>query len=71
MTTAPRDIAVTTSMRSTKMYTMHEALAREHMYELRRQARQHRAASAGRSTRAERRWHRLQRVARSTHERSA
>jgi hypothetical protein len=66
-TAAPRHIAITTSMRSTKMYSMHEALAREHMSELRRQASEHRVASESRAARRQRR---LQWLARSTHQRS-
>ena len=50
------------------MYSMHEALAREHMSELRQQASQFRAA---REARAERRYRRLQRLARSAHHRSS
>lgn len=49
------------------MYSMQEALAREHMSELRRQASEHRAASESRSVRRQRR---LQWLARSTHQRS-
>ena len=49
------------------MYSMQEALAREHMSELRRQASEHRAAS---QPRAERRYRRLQWLARSMHQRS-
>ena len=48
------------------MYSMQEALAREHMSELRRQASHYRAA---REARAERRYRRLQRLARSAHDR--
>lgn len=69
MTAASHHIAVTTSTSgSTKMYSMQEALAREHMAELHRQASQHRAAS---EARAERRRRRLQRMARAAHQRSA
>jgi hypothetical protein len=64
---APHPVAITTSMRSTKMYSMQEALAREHMSELRRQAREHRAASQSVAARRQRR---LQWLARSTHDRS-
>jgi len=49
------------------MYSMQEALAREHTSELRRQAREHRAASQSRAARRQRR---LQWLARSTHDRS-
>jgi len=49
------------------MYSMHEALAREHMSELRRQASEHRVASQSRAARRQRR---LQWLARSTHQRS-
>jgi hypothetical protein len=49
------------------MYSMHEALAREHMSELRRQASEHRVASQSRAARRQRR---LQRLARLTHQRS-
>lgn len=66
MSAAPHHVSVTTSMRSTKMYSMQEALAREHMSELRRQASHYRAA---REARAERRYRRLQRLARSAHDR--
>ncbi len=67
MTTASHHIAVTTSIGSRKMYSMQEALAREHRKELRRQASEHRAAS---EARAERRRRRLERLARSAHRRS-
>lgn len=70
MNAASHHIAVTTSTStgSTKMYSMQEALAREHLAELHRQASEHRTA---RRARAERRRRRLQRMARSTHRRSA
>lgn len=67
MTAAPHRLSAITSMRSTKMYSMHEALAREHMSELRRQASEHRVASQSRAARRQRR---LQRLARLTHQRS-
>lgn len=48
------------------MYSMQEALAREHMTELRRQASKHRAT---RQSSADRRYRRLQWLARSSHQR--
>jgi len=68
MNAAPHHVSVTTSMRSNKMYSMQEALAREHMSELRRQASERREAG---QARAERRYRRLQRLARSAHHRSS
>lgn len=53
---------------STEMYTMHEALAREHMRQREREARQHRLVSE--LTRA-RRWHYLERRAHAAHRRHA
>jgi hypothetical protein len=69
MSTTPHRIAVTTTTAgSITMYSMHEALAREHMSELRRQAGEQRAANQARAARRERR---LQRLARAAHRRSS
>jgi len=50
------------------MFSLHEALARERIREMRRTASEHRAAN---QTLASRRSRRLQRLARSTHQRPA
>jgi hypothetical protein len=68
MTAAPHHIAVTITTGSMKMYSMQEALARERMSEMHRQARERRAAS---QARAERRRRRLEQLARSAHRRSS
>ena len=58
--------SITTLPGSTKMYSMQEALARERMSESRREARISRIAS---QMAAARRWRRLERIARSVHQR--
>lgn len=55
------------STRSTEMYTLHEALAREHLRGLEREARQMRVA---RELAAARRWHRLEHRARTAQRRA-
>ena len=54
--------------RSNAMYTLHEALAREHQLRREREARQHRLVSG---LAAERRWRYLERRAHSAHVRHA
>jgi hypothetical protein len=68
MSAASPHIAVSNSTGSLKMYSMHEALARERMSELHRQARERRVASEARAARRRRR---LERMARSAHRRSS
>lgn len=60
--------STTTDFRSIKMISMHEALARERLYESQRSARMSRLA---RELAATRRWRRLERLARTVHERHA
>ena len=66
-TRAERHITVKT-LRSTQMYTMYEALAREHMRSLGREAHQRRIA---RELAAARRWHRVALRAERAHRRHA
>ena len=54
--------------RSTEMYTMHEALARERMQDDQRRSRE---ATVARQLRAQRRWHRVSRYARAAERRHA
>ena len=61
-------INITSLPGSTKMISMHEALARERMYESHREARLSRVAN---QMAAARRWRRLERIARSVHQRHA
>lgn len=58
--------SITTDYRSIKMISMHEALARERLYESQRSARMSRLAS---ELAAARRWRRLERLVRAVHER--
>jgi hypothetical protein len=57
-----------TYLRSTKMYSMHEALARDRMREQEQRSRQARLA---RSLAAQRRWHRVSLRARAAEQRHA
>ena len=66
MTTVAPTTATTNLSGSTKMFSMNEALARERMHESRRRAEYSRIA--GRMASA-RRWRRLERIARSAHQR--
>jgi hypothetical protein len=66
MITAPRTTIVTNLPGSTKMISMNEALARERMQESRRRAEHSRIAN---KMAAARRWRRLERIARSAHQR--
>jgi len=57
-----------TSRRSTQMYTMHEALAREHMRQREDEARRH---ALSRELASARRWRNLERRAHAAYERHA
>jgi hypothetical protein len=66
MTATSKFTSTSITTGSTKMYSMQEALARERMSESRREARISRIAS---QMAAARRWRRLERIARSVHQR--
>jgi len=65
-TTTNFDITFDMRVRGNKMYSMHEALAREHMRE---QVSSARHARLVRELAAARRWHRVQSYVRSAHQR--
>jgi hypothetical protein len=66
MTAASKFTSTSITTGSTKMYSLQEALARERMSESRREAGISRIASQMASAR---RWRRLERIARSAHQR--